>query len=93
MYVIRGYKKVGTEISFTPLLSFTLAKILFTGLRNTGLEDFLISVSIFMGCKKAHLYRKGSRHSTGGLRRFGEQLSQNTPPWIRNCMSYAIRSR
>jgi len=29
MHVARGYKKLGTEISFTPLLSFTLAKISF----------------------------------------------------------------
>jgi len=30
MHAIRGYKKFGTEISFTPLLPFTLAKVSFT---------------------------------------------------------------
>jgi len=30
MHVIGGYKKLGTEISFAPLMSFTLAKLSFT---------------------------------------------------------------
>jgi len=30
MHGILGYKKLATEISFTPFLSFTLAKISFT---------------------------------------------------------------
>jgi len=29
MYVSAGYKKLGTEVSFNPLPSFTLAKISF----------------------------------------------------------------
>jgi len=38
MHVTRGFKKLGTEISFTPLLSFTLANFAFTRLRSIGLD-------------------------------------------------------
>jgi len=44
MAVTVEYKKLGTEIYFTPLLSFTFAKISFTRLRSTALNHTFLNL-------------------------------------------------